>query len=63
MYPDLLDTSYPLTPEQKAFYQENNYIKLKDVLDATTLSFFQEHITKVVLDLQETRPALDSRDT
>jgi ectoine hydroxylase-related dioxygenase (phytanoyl-CoA dioxygenase family) len=63
MYPDLLDTSYPLTPEQIAFYQENNYIKLKDVLDATALSFFQEHITKVVLDLQETLPALDSRDT
>ena len=63
MYPDSLDTPYSLTPEQIAFYQENNYIKLKDVLDATALSFFQEHITKVVLDLQETLPALDSRDT
>ena len=63
MASSLLDTPYQLSTEQKAFYQENNYIKLKEVLNAEALGFFQEHITKVVLDLQETLPALDSRDT
>lgn len=59
----LLDTPYQLSAEQIDFYQKNNYIKLKDVLDAETLAFFQAHISKVVLDLQETLPDLDSRDT
>lgn len=59
----LLDTPYPLSDEQIAFYQQNNYIKLKDVLDEGTLAFFQEHISQVVLDLQETLPELNARDT
>lgn len=59
----LLDTPYQLSDEQIAFYQNNNFIKLKDVLDGESLAFFQEHITQIVLDLQETLPDLNARDT
>jgi ectoine hydroxylase-related dioxygenase (phytanoyl-CoA dioxygenase family) len=63
MYPDFLEIPYTLTPEQVAFYQQNNYIKLKDVLDAASLAFFQDHITQVVLELQQKLPDLNARDT
>jgi ectoine hydroxylase-related dioxygenase (phytanoyl-CoA dioxygenase family) len=59
----LLDAPYPLSAEQIVFYQQNNYIKLKDVLDSETLAYFQEHISQVVLDLKKKLPDLNARDT
>lgn len=58
-----LQTHYPLTDEQIAFYQKYRYIKLKQVLDETTLSFFREAISNCVARMNtETRP-LEERST
>ncbi|RZJ30322.1 MAG: phytanoyl-CoA dioxygenase [Flavobacterium sp.] len=58
-----LRREYPLTSEQIDFYDTHRYIKLKQVLDADTLSFFNQSITKQV-ELMNTQPVpLDSRDT
>jgi ectoine hydroxylase-related dioxygenase (phytanoyl-CoA dioxygenase family) len=43
-----LETSYQLTNEQIAYYQQNRYIKLKSVFDEETISFFNEAISKRV---------------
>ncbi len=44
----LLEESYPISEEQILYYQKNGFIKLKQVLDEETLSFFNKEITKVV---------------
>jgi ectoine hydroxylase-related dioxygenase (phytanoyl-CoA dioxygenase family) len=59
----LLDQPYALTAEQIAFYEDNRFIKLKQVLDNDTLAFFNEAIGSVVARLNsETRP-LEERTT
>jgi ectoine hydroxylase-related dioxygenase (phytanoyl-CoA dioxygenase family) len=59
----LLNKPYSLTAEQINFYQQNRYIKLKQVFDESCLSFFNEAISKrVMLMNSETRP-LDERNT
>ena len=58
-----LEQPYPLTSEQIAFYQQNRYIKLKQVFDADTIAFFNEAISqRVALMNHETRP-LEERNT
>ena len=47
----MLDEYYALSEEQIAFYQEHRFIKLKDVLDAETLSYFNGMITAKVNEL------------
>lgn len=48
---------YSLSPDQIAFYQQFRFIKLKQVLDADTLAFFNEAIGRRVATMnQETRP-------
>ncbi len=60
---EVLDQPYTLTAEQVAFYEENRFIKLRQVLDEETLAFFNEAIGSVVARLNsETRP-LDERTT
>ena len=54
---------YRLTNEQIDFYQQNRYIKLKQVFDASTLSFFNDAISKrVALMNNEVKP-LEERST
>jgi len=58
-----LSQPYGLTPEQVAFYQKNRYIKLKDVLNAETIAFFNEAITQQVNAMNKQQKSLDERDT
>jgi ectoine hydroxylase-related dioxygenase (phytanoyl-CoA dioxygenase family) len=59
----LLQTPYPLQPEHIAHYQTYRYIKLRQVLDTTTLAFFNEVITDRVNRMnRESRP-LEERNT
>lgn len=58
-----LEQPYPLTRAQIDFYQQNRYIKLKQVFDAETIAFFNDAIsTRVAVMNQKTRP-LEERST
>lgn len=58
-----LEQPYPLTEEQIEFYQQNRYIKLKQVFDAETIAFFNAAISqRVALMHRETKPLVE-RDT
>lgn len=59
----LLDRSYPLTEDQIAFYRENRYIKLRDVLDEATLAHFNRVISEQVEKMNTVDVPLDARDT
>lgn len=58
-----LQSDYPLTQEQAAFYDRNRFIKLKGVFGEETLRFFSERIGKRVREKSAAKPALDERDT
>lgn len=58
-----LDTPYALSDDQIAHYQTNRYIKLKEVLDAPTLSYFNEVISAKVTELNTATQKLEERDT
>jgi len=59
----LLNQPYSLNAEQISFYQQHRFIKLKQVLDEASLSFFNEAISKRVTAMNnETRP-LEERST
>jgi len=62
-HPDLLNHPYELTKEQVDFYQQNRYIKLKDVLDAPTLAHFNRVITAQVDRMKTQEIPLENRDT
>ncbi|WP_111683627.1 phytanoyl-CoA dioxygenase family protein [Winogradskyella tangerina] len=59
----VLDEQYTLTEEQIAFYQKHRYIKLKNVLDAETLAYFNKVISKKVNELNEEDQPLEDRTT
>lgn len=63
MHHPLLNQPYLLTAEQIEFYQTFNYIKLKHVLDAETLNYFNSVITSLVEENKNQRIDLDKRDT
>ena len=54
---------YQLTVEQIAFYQTNRYIKLKQVFDESTISFFNEAISKRVELMKNEDKPLEERST
>lgn len=58
-----LDTPYALSDDQIAYYQTNRYIKLKEVLDAPTLAYFNEVISAKVAELNTATQKLEERDT
>lgn len=59
----LLNQPYSLNADQIDFYQQHRYIKLKQVLDEDSLSFFNEAISERVTAMNnETRP-LEERST
>jgi ectoine hydroxylase-related dioxygenase (phytanoyl-CoA dioxygenase family) len=58
-----LHQPYSLSDEQVAFYEENRYIKLKQVLNDETLKFFNEAITKQVNKMNTVETALEERST
>ena len=58
-----IDSSYSLSQQQIDFYQENGFIKLKDVLSAETLAHYGCEITEKVIALNPNRKPLAERDT
>jgi ectoine hydroxylase-related dioxygenase (phytanoyl-CoA dioxygenase family) len=60
---DLLNQPYHVSEEAIAFYQENRYIKLKNVFDALTLAHYNGVISGQVAKMNTTTTKLDERDT
>ena len=58
-----LNIPYSLTIEQIDFYQENRFIKLKQVFDQPTISYFNEVITRRVEQMNKQNTPLESRST
>jgi len=58
-----LATPYQLTNDQIEFYQQNRFIKLKQVLDEPTLSFFNDAISKRVAEMNNESTPLEQRST
>lgn len=58
-----LDLPFALTKEQVDFYQQNRYIKLKQVLDEATLQFFNGAIGARVSKMNTMDTALEERTT
>ena len=58
-----LQTPYTLSSEQVAHYQHYRYIKLKEVLNAETLEFFNKAITERVNLMNENTTPLEERTT
>jgi ectoine hydroxylase-related dioxygenase (phytanoyl-CoA dioxygenase family) len=59
----MLSHPYPLTPQQINFFQQNRYIKLKQVLDEDTLAFFNAAITQKVNAINTVTTKVEERDT
>lgn len=53
----------PLHPEQIEFYQQNRFIKLKQVLDESTLGFFNDIISRQVDSMNKVNTSLAERST
>ena len=62
---EVLRQPYQLTPEQITFYNEHRYIKLKQVIDASTLAHFNRVVSnRVALERQKIEELpLAQRDT
>lgn len=58
-----LQTPFQLTEQQVAFYRENRYIKLKQVLNGETVAFFNEAISKQVAVMNKEEKPLEERTT
>lgn len=58
-----LQEVYPLTQEQISFYEENRFIKLKQVLNAQTLDYFNKVITERVNRMNTVQTKLEERNT
>jgi ectoine hydroxylase-related dioxygenase (phytanoyl-CoA dioxygenase family) len=54
---------YQLTNEQIAYYQQNRYIKLKQVFEEATISFFNDAISKRVAIMSNEIKPLEERNT
>lgn len=59
----MLSAPYELTGEQINFFRQNRYIKLKQVLDAETVQFFESVITAKVSAINTVRSEPEERDT
>ncbi len=62
-YSNDLATPYAISPEQVQFFQENGYIKLKNVLDKETLHYYGELITDAVFRLNTLVKPMEERTT
>lgn len=58
-----LQEPYLLSAEQIEFYDRNRYIKLREVLNAETLEFFNRAISERVAIMNTVKTSLDERDT
>ncbi len=60
---ELFEKEYFLTEEQIEFYRENKYIKLKNVLDESTLEHYRKIIAEKVQELNTQHLPIEQRDT
>jgi ectoine hydroxylase-related dioxygenase (phytanoyl-CoA dioxygenase family) len=60
---NILNQPYPINAEQLDFYRENQFIKLKQVLDAETIDRFNEVISEQVSLISTEKRKLEDRDT
>lgn len=60
---NIINQPYALSDNAIAFYQKNRYIKLKNVLDAETLEYYGEAITKKVNQINSQDKPMEQRDT
>lgn len=60
--PDI-DSPYPLTPAQIAQFQEQGFIKLKDVLSPEAINYYRGEITQKVIELNTNDVPLEQRST
>ena len=60
---DALEAPYQLTEEQIAYYQQNRFIKLKEVFSKEVIDFFSPAISKLVADKSTVTTEVDERDT
>lgn len=58
-----LDQPYDLQPDQVAFYRENGYIKLKNVLSQEVILYMNETISAEVVRLNTQHLPMEQRDT
>ena len=54
---------FQLSPDQIEFYQQNRFIKLKQVFDEETILFFNEAIGKRVASMNDQNTPLEQRST
>lgn len=60
---DILDKEFKLTNEQIQFYEENRFIKLKNVLTPETIEYFNVEISKRVNQLNTNEIPIEHRNT
>lgn len=60
---DELETPYPLPAEAVAFYRENGYVKLKEVLSPEVLAYYGKIITDQVIKLNTLTKPMEERTT
>ncbi|MDP4711451.1 MAG: phytanoyl-CoA dioxygenase family protein [Saprospiraceae bacterium] len=58
-----LDIPFLLSEEQIGFYQENRFIKIKQVLDEETVGFYNQKISVLVDQINTETRKLEERDT
>lgn len=63
MKENMLSDEYKLAEEQIEFYNENSFIKLKNVLSSEIIEHFNAEITKKVNELNSINTPLEKRDT
>ncbi|MGF1485342.1 MAG: phytanoyl-CoA dioxygenase family protein [Opitutales bacterium] len=62
-HPTDLDAPFAISEAQRATFEEQGYIKLKDVLSAQTLQRFGQRISEIVQKLNTQDKPLEERDT
>jgi ectoine hydroxylase-related dioxygenase (phytanoyl-CoA dioxygenase family) len=60
---EFLNSSYTLSADQIDFYQKNRFIKLKEVLNQESITFFNEVIADQVALMNQEQTALSDRST
>ncbi|WP_445454744.1 phytanoyl-CoA dioxygenase family protein [Flavobacterium sp. 25HG05S-40] len=60
---EFLEQPYQLTEEQLAFYDKNKFIKLKHVLNAETIAYYNKAITQQVNAMNQEATPLEERTT
>jgi ectoine hydroxylase-related dioxygenase (phytanoyl-CoA dioxygenase family) len=60
---EFLNSSYTLNADQIDFYQKNRFIKLKEVLNQESITFFNEVIADQVALMNQEQTALSDRST